>query len=134
MPNRFFSDLQKLFATRAVVQFGNKRYQKKRYLIGNKCFWSFYIWNKHYNNDQAQSHFAKLHITKKFWSYCLQRSSAQTISDMDVKVRQGAILEIFGLIHHENRLWSKLDNFVSLILNLVHRIVQILVPGVLLHV
>ena len=38
MPNQTFSDLSILNATRATDQFGCKRYQKKRYLMGSKCF------------------------------------------------------------------------------------------------
>ena len=44
---------------------------------------------------------------------------------MHAKVRQGAILEIFGLLYHENELMKQIWQLCkSVILNLVHRIVQ----------
>ena len=41
MPNGIFSDIQRLTAIRANDQLKNKRYQKKHYVIGNKCYESF---------------------------------------------------------------------------------------------
>ena len=46
-------------------------------------------------NDSFQPHFAHLYVARKFWSW------SKDLFDMHAKVRQDAIMEIFGLFPRE---------------------------------
>ena len=65
------------------------------------------------NNDQVQPHFAQLHVTQNFWSYCkgLMPKLFFICMPRCAKVRFWRFLDFYTM---KINLWSKFDNFASL--------------------
>ena len=75
------------------------------------------------NNDQVKSHFAQLHVTKIFWSFCKGLLPKLFFIGMPrcAKVRQGAPrcakVRFWRFLEFNTmkiNFWGKFDNFVSL--------------------